>query len=129
MKKAFHITDVLSAYSGYLVSTRHMEGVYEVLNFLTGDNLFTHQLPRAMDECRPSLYKQHPMLDGIDCSGLNPETLPAWVAKIGAQYGETLEIEPMPRGAFEHRDPVEELESMVGSDRVHVVRTTAGECE
>lgn len=127
MKKSFHISDLLSAYSGYLVSTRHMAGVYEVLNFLTGADLFTHQLPRAMDECRPWLYKQHPLLDGIDCSGLNPESLPAWVTRIVAQYGETLEIEPMPRGGFEHRDPVEELESAIGSDRVQVVRAPPGE--
>src|SRR5688572_11411688 len=102
-KKAFHISDVLSAYSGYLVSTRHMTGVYEVLNFLTGDNLFTHQLPRAMDECQPHLLKQHPVLAEIDCSGLTPETLSAWVERTVAKYGETLEIEPLPDEAHEFR--------------------------
>lgn len=122
MKRAFHISDVLSAYSGYLVSTRHMAGVYEVLNFLTGDNLFTHQLPRAMDECRPHLRRLHPVLEEIDCSGLNPETLPAWVERTVAMYGETLELTPVPDEAHEFRHPLEELESMVGADRVLVVR-------
>jgi hypothetical protein len=122
MSKAFHISDVLSAYSGYLVSTRHMAGVYEVLNFLTQDNLFTHQLPRAMDECKGWLKKQHPQLDNIDCAGLTPDTLPAWVEQVVAKYGETLEIKPLPKDAHEYRDPIEEAESMVGADRVIVIR-------
>lgn len=120
--RSFHISDVLSAYSGYLVSTRHMDGVYEVLNYLTGDNLFTHQLPRAMDECKDWLESQHPILKEIDCSGLNPETLPAWVERIVAKYGETLAIKPLPPEGHEFRHPVEELESMVGKDRVIQVK-------
>jgi len=45
--KDFHISDILSITDGRLVSTRHMDGIYEILNFMTGDNLFTHQLPRS----------------------------------------------------------------------------------
>lgn len=37
--KAFHIGDVLTVTTGRLVSPRHMYGVYEILNFLTGDRL------------------------------------------------------------------------------------------
>ena len=58
----FHISDVLSVTTERLVSSRHMDGIYEILNFLTGDNLFTHQLPRAMDECRPWLRSTFPNL-------------------------------------------------------------------
>ena len=60
--KLFSVSDVLSATTGRLVSDRHMEGIYEILNFLTGDNLFTHQLPRAMNECKPWLRSQFPAL-------------------------------------------------------------------
>lgn len=45
--KRFHLGDVLSITTGHLLSPRHMEGVYEILNHMTGDQLFTHQLPRA----------------------------------------------------------------------------------
>jgi hypothetical protein len=121
-RRAFHIGDVLSAYSGFLVSNRHMAGVYETLNFLTGDNLYTHALPRAMEECHGWLERLHPQLKEIDCSGLNPETLPAWLAGIVAKYGETLELQPLPPEGHEFRHPVEELESMVGKDRVIKVK-------
>jgi hypothetical protein len=126
-RKTFAIDDVLSAYSGFLVSRRHMAGVYDVLNFLTRDNLYTHQLPRAMEECHAHLEQQHPILAEIDCSGLNPQTLPKWVPEIIAKFGETLELEPLPAEAHEFRHPVEELESMVGKDRVIVVKTGSGE--
>ena len=120
--RAFHIGDVLSAYSGYLVSNRRMEGVYETLNFLTGDDLYTHQLPRARDECKGWLERLHPQLKEIDCSGLTPETLPTWLAGIVAKYGETLTLRPLPPEGHEFRHPVEELESMVGKDRVMVIK-------
>ena len=56
--REFHLGDILSITTGYLVSRRHMKGVYDILNFMTGDTLFTHQLPRAGDECKPYLLKQ-----------------------------------------------------------------------
>lgn len=60
--KLFHISDVLTVTTGRLVSRRHMAGVYDILNFLTGDDLFTHQLPRAVQECEPWLKTQFPQL-------------------------------------------------------------------
>lgn len=60
MKKRFHVSDLLSITTGRLVSTRHMDGVYEILNHITGDNLFTHQLPRAAKECDPVLASAFP---------------------------------------------------------------------
>ena len=71
--KLFHISDVLSVATGRLVSSRHMDGIYEILNFLTGDSLFTHQLPRAMNECKSWLRSTFPML--MDDSESMPERL------------------------------------------------------
>ena len=45
--KRFHISDILSITTGRLVATRHVEGIYDILGFMTGEELFTHQLPRA----------------------------------------------------------------------------------
>ncbi len=62
MKKQFHLGDVLSVAIDRLVSLRHMDGVYDILNFMTGDDLLIHELPRASDECKPYLLKQFPQL-------------------------------------------------------------------
>ena len=66
LTKQFHLGDVLSITPGRLVSPRHMEGVYEILNFMTVDNLFTHQLPRACDECGPYLVEQFPQFSPFE---------------------------------------------------------------
>lgn len=66
--RQFHISDVLSVTTERLVSSRHMEGVYELLHFLTGDDVPTHEVPDAMKECEPCLRSQFPSLfpnDGV----------------------------------------------------------------
>jgi hypothetical protein len=60
--RSFHISDVLSVTTERLVSSRHMDGVYELLNFLTGDDVLTHDVPGAMKECEPCLRSQFPAL-------------------------------------------------------------------
>src|SRR5579871_5263795 len=55
--RKFHLSDVLTVTTGLVLSNRHMEGVYDILNYMTGESLFTHQLPRAMVACRPSLFR------------------------------------------------------------------------
>lgn len=144
--KNFHISDILSVTTGRLVSSRHMDGIYEILNFLTGDNLFTHQLPRAMRECEPWLKTQFPYLfpsnpaiqkaiDGLDpllaIDGDDREavarTLKVWVDGIrsSAKFPEVLpEVLPVyEMGADMHTqiDPIEELKAMVGDKKVVTV--------
>jgi hypothetical protein len=41
--REFHLGDVLSITTGVLVSPRRMEGVSDILEFMTGSDLFTHQ--------------------------------------------------------------------------------------
>lgn len=62
--KKFHLGDILSITTGILFSPRGVEGVYDILGFMTGNDLYTHQLPRASDECLPHLKYQHPELFG-----------------------------------------------------------------
>jgi hypothetical protein len=45
--RTFDLGDVLSITTGRLVSQRGMDGIYDVLNFMTGDDLMTHQLPKS----------------------------------------------------------------------------------
>jgi hypothetical protein len=81
--KTFHISDVLSVTTGRLVSTRHMGGIYEILNWMTGDELFTHQLPRAMRQCVPLLLKSFPELS----SAGDADAMAKLDELLGAQLG------------------------------------------
>jgi len=141
--KLFHIGDVLSVTTGRLVSSRHMEGIYELLNFLTGDNLFTHQLPRAMRECEPWLKTQYPQLmadspdmavsievlkGNLTSTPQNKEAIgracAAWVEGVRRKFElpEMLPIHEMGANMHTHIDPIEEAEAMVGKDKVIAVK-------
>ena len=140
--KMFHISDVLSVTTGRLVSYRHMDGIYDVLNFLTGDNMFTHQLPRAMDECKPWLRSTFPTL--MENSPGMPERLSDmdrkikavqqdrehigvvirdWVEELRLALGlpEMLALYELGADMHTHIDPIEEARAMVGDDRVLTV--------
>jgi hypothetical protein len=119
--RPFHIGDVLSITDGHLVSPRHIAGVYDILTFMTGDNLFTHQLPRAMDECRPHLLRLYPELRGVDGSSVNESNWHAWLDDRVQEFGETLTITPLPRGVHAFKDPIDEAVEMVGAERVITV--------
>lgn len=97
--------------------------VYEILNHMTGDNLFTHQLPRAAGKCAPALLEQHPQLVGVTVpDGLVGEVpIRAWIAEVIEQFGAELPVAPLPAGAHEVRDPLSELIEMRGGAPVSVV--------
>jgi len=116
--RAFHLGDVLTITTGALVSPRHMDGVYDILNWMTGDSLFTHQLPRAMDECQGPLLAQHPDLAAIvlpDFGGSRDDVkaaVYAWLAEQVAVYGETREVTPLDPADHTRMDPFTELRKM-----------------
>lgn len=153
--KVFHISDVLTITTGRLLSNRHMEGAYDIWNFMTGDSLYTHQLPRAARECEPWLQKQFPqlfpsnplmegLLSGLDkgLAGIKnneyPESTPhdrfyreadgdrieacvaRWVETVRTTIGLPEHLPVYELGADMHTtiDPIEELEAMVGKDKV-----------
>jgi hypothetical protein len=114
--RRFHLGDILTITTGRLVSPRHMDGIYDLLNFMTGDNLMTHQLPRASRECEPHLRSQHPDLAEIqvpDFSAVRRDRVEAWVTEwLGrqvAKYGEYREVAPLAAGEHTAINPLAEL--------------------
>ena len=125
--RTFHLGDVLTITTGRVVSPRHVEGIYDILNFMTGDNLFTHQLPRAARECQGPLLAQHPDLAEIEVPELNGEAeVVTWLAVQVERYGETREVAPL--GADEHTyiDPFTEIRKMAPHAEVVAVAVPPG---
>lgn len=116
----FPLADVLTVTTGRLLSHDHMAGVYRILNFLTGDDLMTHQLSRAAQACRPALVEQHPWLDGLTPpEDIDAPDLLAWLIAQEATHGDTVSVTPITD--WRHIDPIEELVDRVGSERVIAV--------
>ena len=116
----FHIGDVLTVTTGMLLSPRGMDGVYDILNFLTGENLCTHQLPRALKEVVGIVYEQHPQLAQIGATemlAITSENVHECVAQFGKLLGETLALTPAPAGTFTPCVPLTVMMAM-GSPRM-----------
>jgi hypothetical protein len=107
----FHLGDILSVTTGLLVSSRHIDGVYDILNWMTGDSLFTHQLPRAGEECKGPLLAQHPDLAEVQVPDAftGKEHVLAWLAEQVERYGETRPVAPLAEVDHTRINPLDEL--------------------
>jgi hypothetical protein len=123
--RTFDIGDVLSVTTGKLVTRRHIDGIYDILGYMTGENLFTHQLPRALNMCQPALLAQHPELAGVDlpdeiAEAVDPEGIFQWVDGQAERFGRELPVTPLAKADRAPQDPIEELCDMVGPEKVFV---------
>lgn len=107
----FHLGDIQSVTTSRLVSPRHMDGIYDILGYMTGEDLFTHQLSRAARECEGPLLAQHPDLAAVEV----PEDfggaagVDAWLAKQVARFWETRRVAPLHEDDHTHIDPFTEM--------------------
>lgn len=129
MSRQFHLGDVLSVTTGFLVAPRGMEAMYDLLDYMTGDSLFTHQLPRAARECAPELLRQYPKLAEVEVPAefTGEAHALAWLAEQVAVFGEHLDVDPLAEVDHTRIDPLTELASMVGTDRIIAVEVRNGE--
>ena len=104
----FHLGDILSITTGVLLAKRGMDAVYEIEEFLTGEELTTLALGIVQPKCKASLLKQLPKLQPLDrevtalCDSFvgisvkeKENRIDAWMADQIKIYGEYFEIEPI----------------------------------
>lgn len=112
-EEIFPLGDVLSIVTGRLLSERHMGGVYEILNHMTGEDLYTHQLVRAAEVCKPALLKQFPELDR-EWPSLGEESLKDYLNKFKPEYGDQFAVKSLEEGVYESKGALTELAEMMG---------------
>ncbi len=139
--KEFHLGDVLSITTDYFASPRYMDGIRDILNFMTGaelgDELFDYQLPRARKACRQHLLEQFPQFaelemdpaiaeirETIRVAGESNESwdetktlVASWLAKQVARYGETFVVRPLPEGVYIKLNPIMEAALIIGNSK------------
>lgn len=122
--KTFHLGDLLSITDGKLVSPDHIGGVYNVIDFVTGEKHMTHQLPRAAGVVKPWLLEQHPWLADIAVpAGLNSkEAAMSWLAVATKSVGSFHEVQAMPLGMYVGREPIAELREMAPQAQIVAVQ-------
>jgi hypothetical protein len=125
MNRFFDLGDVLSISTGCLCSQRHIAGVYDILDYMTGESLMTHQLPRAAVACAPAIIAQHPGLASVtvpewDRAGDVKAQVHAWVERMKIEHGDQLPIAPL--SEWHHINPLQELVELTERpDRIVVV--------
>ncbi len=122
--KAFPTCAVLSAITGRLVCD--IGSVYEVLNFMTGESLFTHQLPRVSREAWAFMVKKRPDLQQAYDEAktqVNKDNWQGWAKTWSERYGATMEVCRMGIEDHESIDPLSEIAEMVSPERRIIVTT------
>lgn len=117
----FGLGDVLSVTSGILVSRRRVDGVCDVLQFMVGEPVWTHQIPRVCGEVTPEILRQHPRLASIaaptDWPDGDDEAVAAavygWLDALEAEHGATVSLRPLSE-PLDHTSisPLDELAMM-----------------
>ena len=121
--KAFPTGAVISVLTGYLVSENHMRGIYEVLNWMTGESVFTHQIPRISDQARPVILALHPDMQPVmdECKNVNGDNWKQWLQTWKDRYGDEITVPLMNIAEHERIDPISELAEKVHPSRIAII--------
>lgn len=91
----FHLGDILSITTGILCPPNAMKGVRTILEFMANDTLYTTQLGRVADECKPYFYEAHSFLHEVTAELLKDGGILAIESNLDSlvkRYGEFHEI-------------------------------------
>lgn len=120
--KALPTADVLGVVTGRLLG--NIGGIYQVLDWMTGESVYTHQIPRICGEAAPVLLALHPQLAEavIESERVNRDNAREWLATWTARYGEAIAVPKLSADQHERIDPVSELVEKIHPDNIIIVR-------
>lgn len=119
--KHFHLGDVLSITTMRMLSPRGMDGVYDILRFMTGNDVATHQCGRVARECAPFLLKQHPQLTIVQVPAITRENFASVLEGLCAEYGDEVMVTQLPENAHEIIDPHSEMAEKVHPKKITII--------
>jgi len=111
MIKTFSLKDVLTVTTGIFLCD-DIGDLYDILNHLTGENLYTHQLGRAAKYAQPYIFSFYPDLEDIQVPEINSkEDVDRLILNLTLSgYRESYKLDKMPN--FIPKDPIQELIEM-----------------
>ena len=122
IQKEFDLGAILNITTKRLFTS--MEDVYEVLNYLTGDSIYTHQLSRVMPIAKAYVLSLHPELTGVgDTVEINSfDDAKAFIKEQKKVFGNKLPLSPMGKtDGYSYVDPIEEAIDMTSEKTNKIV--------
>lgn len=117
--RTFPLGVILSVTTGIVLA--EIGDVHEFLDFMTGDQLLTHQLPRASEECKEPLLQQFPQLEGVQVPPISDwAECEAFLKYQGAIRGSFFEVRPLDPDDHTSIDPLVELKQMTDAPIIAV---------
>lgn len=111
-ERTFDLGTVLTVTSGRLFTS--MDNVYDILNYLSNDEIYTHQIPRVMTVAKSYVLERYPQLDGVgkDVVINNKQDVETFIDEQKSIYGDSFGLSPMTDEIYQHIDPIDEIVDM-----------------
>jgi hypothetical protein len=124
-QRVFPLADLLSLTTDRLLSRTHMDGIYSLVNYMTGQDVYTHQLPVVGEACGKALLVQHPFLAGLQPpADADVPGLLAWLAAAERVHGDSHPVQPLTD--WVPRNPIEDAADIFGAENVYVAPVHEG---
>ena len=118
--KSFGVESDIAYVISYLTTETDVAMKYiedgKVLNYLTGDSVYTHQIPRVMPIAKSYILSLYPELTGVgDTVEINSfDDAKAFISEQKKVFGNKLPLSPMGKtDGYSHVDPIEEAVDMI----------------
>lgn len=119
----FHIGIVLSITGDRLVAREGFVGVQSALSYMAGEDIYTHQVRRVMDEAKPVILEKYPLLaDVIAPADINEATVDTWLDQQANLYGEFLVLPRLSLDQHERIDPESEAAEVLHPSKIATIR-------
>lgn len=114
---------ILSIVTGSLVC--EFDKVHEAIEWMAGEPVWTHQLPRVSREIQAAMLVRRPELAAAvaEAEHVTHDNYRDWVARWVERYGETMTVERLSATQHASKNPIAELTEMAPDKPVIVVET------
>ena len=111
-ERTFDLGTVLTVTSGRVFTS--IDNFYDILNYLSNDKIYTHQIPRVITIAKSYVLERYPQLDGVgkDVVINNKQDVETFIGEQKSIYGDSFVLSPMTGEIYQHIDPIDELIGM-----------------
>lgn len=106
--KSFPVPVIVSATHRHLLCDSGFSSVHELIEWVCGEPVWTHQIPRVFESVRDGVFRQHPQLRIFSSGGCDETNWQKYRDEAIRLFGESLKIEHGSAAGYEPIHPLDE---------------------